>query len=84
MSKKKILIIGNSPLPTENAESRPAAGLRTFQFLEVIDKNKFDIRLITIPLVDSSSPIYDFQTIIRKDDLGIQNKIQKNRYFKRN
>ncbi|MBD3360641.1 glycosyltransferase [Candidatus Peregrinibacteria bacterium] len=29
---KKILIIGNSPLPDENTRSRPAAGLRTHQF----------------------------------------------------
>jgi len=31
---KKILLIGNSPLPTENTKSRPAAGLRTYQFLK--------------------------------------------------
>ncbi len=31
---KKILLIGNSPLPDENTKSRPAAGLRTFQFLK--------------------------------------------------
>ncbi|MFH1284673.1 MAG: glycosyltransferase [Candidatus Peregrinibacteria bacterium] len=30
---KKILLIGNSPLPDENTRSRPAAGLRTYQFL---------------------------------------------------
>jgi len=29
---KKLLIIGNSPLPNENTKSRPAAGLRTYQF----------------------------------------------------
>ena len=31
---KRILLIGNSPLPTENTKSRPAAGLRTYQFLK--------------------------------------------------
>lgn len=77
MGKQKILIIGNSPLPNESSENRPAAGLRTFQFLESIDKNKFDIRLITIPLSSSCDAVYDFQTVIKKDDLGIQNKIQK-------
>ena len=30
---KRVLIIGNSPLPEENTSSRPAAGLRTNQFL---------------------------------------------------
>jgi len=31
---KKLLIIGNAPLPNENTKSRPAAGLRTYQFLK--------------------------------------------------
>jgi len=31
---KRILLVGNSPLPTENTKSRPAAGLRTYQFLK--------------------------------------------------
>ncbi|MBU1152293.1 glycosyltransferase [Patescibacteria group bacterium] len=31
---KRILIIGNAPLPDENTDSRPAAGLRTWQFLK--------------------------------------------------
>ncbi len=31
---KRVLVVGNSPLPTENTSSRPAAGLRTFQFLK--------------------------------------------------
>lgn len=31
---KKILLVGNCPLPSENTKSRPAAGLRTWQFLE--------------------------------------------------
>ena len=31
---KRILVIGNSPLPNENTKSRPAAGLRTYQFLQ--------------------------------------------------
>jgi glycosyltransferase involved in cell wall biosynthesis len=30
---KRILFIGNSPLPDENGKCRPAAGLRTYQFL---------------------------------------------------
>ena len=35
---KRILIIGNSPLPNENTKSRPAAGLRTYQFLKPLLK----------------------------------------------
>jgi len=31
---KKLLIIGNAPLPNESTKSRPAAGLRTYQFLK--------------------------------------------------
>ncbi|MDZ4210066.1 MAG: glycosyltransferase [Candidatus Curtissbacteria bacterium] len=31
---KRILVIGNAPLPEENTKSRPAAGLRTYQFLK--------------------------------------------------
>lgn len=32
----KIMIIGNGPLPNEQSRSRPAAGLRTWQFLKAI------------------------------------------------
>lgn len=32
----KVLIIGSAPLPEENTKSRPAAGLRTYQFLKPI------------------------------------------------
>lgn len=35
---KRILIIGNSPLPEENTKSRPAAGLRTWQFLKPLTR----------------------------------------------
>lgn len=31
---KKVLLIGSGPLPEENERSRPAAGLRTYQFLK--------------------------------------------------
>ena len=35
---KRVLIIGNAPLPTENTKSRPAAGLRTYQFIKPLLK----------------------------------------------
>ncbi|OGJ41903.1 hypothetical protein A3B60_02060 [Candidatus Peregrinibacteria bacterium RIFCSPLOWO2_01_FULL_39_12] len=48
---KRILIIGNCPLPDENTKTRPAAGLRTYQFLKPLLKNKgFNIRLVTIAM----------------------------------
>lgn len=31
---KRILLIGNAPLPSDDAKTRPAAGLRTYQFLK--------------------------------------------------
>ena len=31
---KRILIVGSAPLPEDNTKSRPAAGLRTYQFLK--------------------------------------------------
>lgn len=35
---KRVLIIGNAPLPTEDTKSRPAAGLRTYQFIKPLLK----------------------------------------------
>lgn len=46
---KKILLIGNCPLPQENVRVRPAAGLRTYQFLKVLT-DRFDVRLVTIAM----------------------------------
>ncbi|MBI5753535.1 glycosyltransferase [Candidatus Peregrinibacteria bacterium] len=46
---KRILLIGNSPLPEENTRTRPAAGLRTWQFLKGLE-GKFDLRLATIAM----------------------------------
>lgn len=36
---KRVAIIGNVPLPTQNTKSRPAAGLRTYQFLKPLLKD---------------------------------------------
>lgn len=51
---KRILLIGNSPLPEENAAVRPAAGLRTWQFLKGLEragaKSHFKIKLVTIDM----------------------------------
>ena len=48
---KRILIIGSCPLPDENTKTRPAAGLRTYQFLKPLLKNNgFNIRLVTVAM----------------------------------
>lgn len=52
---KRILLIGNSPLPEENSAVRPAAALRTWQFLKGLERVNgtgahFQIRLVTIDM----------------------------------
>lgn len=48
---KKILIVGNAPLPLEKSKSRPAAGLRTYQFLKpLMDSANFELKLVTIAM----------------------------------
>ncbi len=47
---KRVLIIGNAPLPGENTKSRPAAGLRTHQFLQPLLGKRFHIKLVTIAM----------------------------------
>ena len=32
MTKKRVLIVGNSPIPTENTSKNYAAGIRTWHF----------------------------------------------------
>lgn len=39
---KRILLIGNCPLPNENAKKRPSEGLRTWQFLSTLRKGGLD------------------------------------------
>lgn len=46
---KKILLIGNCPLPQENVKVRPAAGLRTYQFLKAL-AGGFEVKLVTIAM----------------------------------
>lgn len=49
----KIVLIGNGPLPNESCKSRPAAGLRTYQFLNAIARQgrDFDADLTLIKIV---------------------------------
>lgn len=54
---KRILLIGNSPLPNENTLVRPAAGLRTNQFLQPLlkeaENSSYSILLVTIAMPDA-------------------------------
>jgi glycosyltransferase involved in cell wall biosynthesis len=66
---KRILIIGSCPLPDENTKTRPAAGLRTYQFLKPLLKNKgFNIRLVTIAMPECYGA--DF---VRKEEIAAEN-----------
>ncbi len=82
---KKIFLVGNCPLPNENTKTRPAAGLRTFQFLKPL-LGKFDVKLATIAMPEcyqkEPKKTYfehgDFsQLIISKNDPKLISEIQK-------
>ena len=79
---KRILLIGNSPLPEENTAVRPAAALRTWQFLKALER--FQIRLVTIDMPEcrgkaagsQGSGVYE-HFIISKDDTDLSQKLQQ-------
>ncbi len=85
---KKILIVGNAPLPDENVESRPAAGLRTHQFLKALsDLNLYYIRLVTVGMPECYEEMPEKgskkhsdrfeQIFVSKDDPFLLKEIQK-------
>ncbi len=47
---KKILLVGNCPLPEKNGQVRPAAGLRTWQFLKPLKEmaRRGEIELVSL------------------------------------
>lgn len=78
---KRILLIGNSPLPEENTASRPAAGLRTWQFLKGLERPaRFQIKLVTIDMPECRGEAvgYDQATgnMFSKNDPDLSQKIQ--------
>jgi glycosyltransferase involved in cell wall biosynthesis len=83
---KKILLVGNCPLPEENTKSRPAAGLRTYQFFEPLIRAGFFVKLITIampecyekdsPLVNEENDSFSRISISKEDPL-LTKKIQQ-------
>lgn len=88
---KRILVIGNSPLPNENVKVRPAAGLRTFQFLSPMtrenSKLRLKVQLVTIAMPECYAEDPGKKEIkysenfshfsISKDDPGLFNEIQR-------
>ena len=45
----KVMLVGNAPLPKENTNSRPAAGLRTWQFIKGLsDGADIELHAVTI------------------------------------
>ncbi|MEK7672737.1 MAG: glycosyltransferase [Patescibacteria group bacterium] len=51
---KRILIIGNAPLPTEKSLVRAAAGLRTWQFTKPLSENEdFEVYAVLIGMPES-------------------------------
>ena len=84
---KKLLIIGNCPLPNENTKSRPAAGLRTFQFLSPILSLNYNTTLINIAMPECYEEQVTYKDInksdsfrevtISKNSSNLLNKIQE-------
>ncbi len=83
---RKILLVGNCPLPEENTKSRPAAGLRTYQFFEALINAGFFVKLVTIAMpecYEKNSPLVNEETdsfsriSLSKDDPRLIKKIQQ-------
>ncbi len=84
---KRILLIGNSPLPEENTTARPAAGLRTWQFLKGLASGgaRFQIRMVTIDMPEcrgeeagatEAGKSYE-HFLISKNDPDLSRKLQR-------
>lgn len=73
---KRILLIGNAPLPSENTKCRPAAGLRTNQFLKpLLEVAK--ICAVNIAMPECYSEEVKFEEIKHSDEYT-EIKISKN------
>jgi glycosyltransferase involved in cell wall biosynthesis len=83
----RIFVLGNCPLPTENSKSRPAAGLRSYQFISGLKKNpEIQLKVVCIGMPEcygGTNPDYGevneggvaFNRI-SKDDIDLTQKIQ--------
>src|SRR3989338_10027709 len=87
---KRILLIGNGPLPGEKSGIRSAAGLRTFQFLEGVRKNGNGKVALCSVLITGDESKKNVSALtgqragtdenifrIKKDDPKISHKLQK-------
>ncbi len=63
---KKILLIGNCPLPNEECKCRPAAGLRTYQFLKPVLNAGYTVKLVCIAMPDC----YDDQVSYKEEKIS--------------
>ena len=73
---KRILLIGNSPLPNENTRVRPAAGLRTWQFLKALEK-RCVLKVVTIAMPECYGESVPWNgNVISKNDPDLQEKLQ--------
>ena len=83
---KRVLLVGNCPLPNENTSCRPAAGLRTHQFLNVLRGNCI-VQLVTIAMPECYGDVIErteikhsdnfFEAMISKDDSGLRGFLQR-------
>ena len=83
---QKVLLVGNAPLPSENTSSRPAAGLRTWQFLQALLAAGLEVKLICIAMPEcyEQEPTYQTEQIsgryskvvISKQDVDLVKRVQ--------
>lgn len=75
----KILVVGNAPLPAENTKSRPAAGLRTQQFIQGLQNwGKAETLAVKIAMPECYEDGTEYgENVIAKDDGSLLKKIQK-------
>ena len=73
---KRILLIGNCPLPEEDSKSRPAAGLRTYQFLKPLSEGGYDVRPVMISMPECYDALPGGEGVFSKDDKDLIVKIQ--------
>ncbi len=79
---KKVLLVGNSPLPGAATISRPAAGLRTYQFKEALERAGFEVFLVCIAMpecyeVEPETEVSEAGMVISKNDLRLVERIRE-------
>lgn len=68
---KKLFLVGNGPLPNEQAPMRTAAGLRTYQFLKpLLAQSDVSIQLVTIAMPESYNEAINFKNIKHSEEFS--------------